>query len=75
MNLKNEVYQVLQQLEYENLNDLVIDSIDASKGDFCLPCFAMAKTLHKSPMLIADEIANKLNLENSNIEKVEKTLP
>ena len=71
MNLKNEVYQVLQQLEYENLNDLVIDSIDASKGDFCLPCFAMAKTLHKSPMLIADEIANKLNLENSNIEKVE----
>jgi len=71
MNLKQEIYKVLTQLPYENLNELIIDSIDATKGDYCLPCFALAKTLHKSPMVIADEIASTLNLDNSNIAKVE----
>ncbi|MBQ7798622.1 MAG: arginine--tRNA ligase [Clostridia bacterium] len=72
MNLKQEVYNVLQQLQdYQDLNNLVIDSIDASKGDFCLPCFSLAKTLRKSPIMIADDIANNLNLDNTNIEKVE----
>lgn len=72
MNLKQEVYKVLEQLkEYGELNSLVIDSIDASKGDFCLPCFALAKTLRKSPIIIADEIAKNLNLDDTNIEKVE----
>jgi len=72
MNLKQEVFKVLEQLnEYGDLNSLVIDSIDASKGDFCLPCFSLAKTMRKAPMVIADEIANSLNLSNTNIEKVE----
>ena len=72
MNLKQEVFNVLEQLkDYGELNNLVIDSIDASKGDFCLPCFSLAKTLRKSPMMIADEIAGSLNLDNTNIEKVE----
>lgn len=71
MNLKQEIFDILKQLPYENLENLIIDSIDASKGDFCLPCFSLAKTLHKSPMIIADEIANILNINNTNIEKVE----
>ena len=72
MNLKQEVYNVLNQLkDYGDLNALVIDSIDASKGDYCLPCFSLAKTMRKSPIIIADEIANALNLTNTNIEKVE----
>ena len=72
MNLKQEVYNVLNQLnDYGDLNNLVIDSIDASKGDYCLPCFSLAKTLRKSPILIANEIADNLNLINTNIEKVE----
>lgn len=72
MNLKQEVYNVLNSLEeYGDLNGLVIDSIDASKGDYCLPCFSLAKTLHKSPMVIADEIAAKLNTVGTNIEKVD----
>ena len=72
MNLKQEVYNVLQQLkDYGELNSLVIDSIDASKGDFCLPCFALAKTMRKSPMMIADDIANILDLTGTNIEKIE----
>ena len=72
MNLKNEIYKILQQLEdYGDLNSLLIDSIDETKGDYCLPCFSLAKTLRKSPMVIAEEIANKIDTNNSNIEKVE----
>lgn len=72
MNLKQEVFNVLQQLnDYGELNNLVIDSIDASKGDYCLPCFSLAKTLRKSPIMIAEDIANSLKLDNSNIAKVE----
>ena len=48
-----------------NCNNLLIESADASKGDFCLPCFSLAKTLHKSPMAIADEISRKLDLKIS----------
>lgn len=71
MDLKQNVYDVLKQLPYQNLNELVIESVDDSKGDYCLPCFSLAKTLHKSPILIADEIANSLDINNSNIVKIE----
>lgn len=71
MDLKQNVYNVLKQLPYQNLNELVIESVDDSKGDYCLPCFSLAKTLHKSPILIADEIVNSLDINNSNIVKIE----
>ena len=72
MNLKNEVCLVLNNLSnYNNLDNLLTESIDSSKGDFCLPCFSLAKELKKSPMVIAEDIASSLNLENSCIEKVE----
>ena len=31
-------------------------SVDEKNGDVCLPCFKLAKTLRKSPMMIADAI-------------------
>ena len=72
MNLKNEVIKALSTLEnYTNLDNLVAESIDASKGDFCLPCFSLAKEYRKSPIAIAEEIASSLNIKDSNIEKVE----
>ena len=72
MNLKQSVCNLLNQItEYQNLDNLVIESIDATKGDFCLPCFSLAKEYKKSPMVIAEEIANSLNLKNTCVEKVE----
>ena len=72
MNLKSEVLNVLENIENsESLKNLVVESIDASKGDFCLPCFSLAKEYRKNPMAIAEEIASSLNLESSNIAKVE----
>ena len=60
MNLKE---QIVSQLGFDfgalNLNaqDLIIESISADKGDYSLPCFALAKVLKDNPMKIANQIA------------------
>lgn len=45
-------------------------SVDEKNGDVCLPCFKLAKTLRKSPMMIAEQIKACVK-ESDLIEKVE----
>lgn len=42
---------------------------DSSKGDYALPCFALSKELHKSPIDIANELAS--SIKDETIEKIE----
>ena len=44
---------------------------DECMGDFAFPCFKLAKELKKSPVIIAEEIKNNINIQNSEIEKIE----
>ena len=44
---------------------------DASNGDYAFPCFRLAKELRKAPPLIANEIKEKIELDEDIIEKVE----
>ncbi|MBR3720381.1 MAG: arginine--tRNA ligase [Clostridia bacterium] len=44
---------------------------DQSNGDYAFPCFKLAKELRKPPMTIADEIKEKIELNNEIIEKVD----
>ena len=37
-------------------------------GDYAFPCFRFAKTMHKAPNLIAEELAEKLRSSSANIE-------
>ena len=39
-------------------------------GDYAFPCFRLAKIFKKSPMLIAEELKGKINLDE-NLEKIE----
>ena len=44
---------------------------DSSMGDVALPCFKLSRALHKSPVAIAAELAEKLSLpETGRIETV-----
>lgn len=43
---------------------------DENMGDYSLPCFSFAKVLHKSPVMIAEDVKNKIE-SNEFIEKVE----
>ena len=44
---------------------------EKTNGDYAFPCFRLAKILKKAPNMIADELKEKINLENSCIEKIE----
>ena len=58
------------------INDINLESYieipkDSSNGDYAFPCFKLAKELKKAPQLIAQEIKEQINIENSEIEKIE----
>lgn len=44
---------------------------DASMGDYAFPCFSLAKSLRKAPPMIANEIKEKLDITDTDIETVE----
>ena len=44
---------------------------DMANGDYAFPCFKLAKTLKKSPIIIANEIKQEFQIEEDIISKVE----
>ena len=42
---------------------------DPTKGDYAFPCFSLSKEMHKSPIEIADSLAN--SIKDERIEKIE----
>lgn len=63
MNIKNTIASAINyKLDGINLEDLIIESVSADKGDYCLPCFSFAKILKTNPMVIANEIATSVQL-------------
>ena len=44
---------------------------DMANGDYAFPCFKLAKTLKKSPIVIANEIKHEFQIEEDIISKVE----
>lgn len=73
MNIKE---QIAKNIEFSfnefNLNaqDLIIESISADKGDYSLPCFALAKILKDNPMNIANKVKETVKTDGI-IEKCE----
>ena len=65
MNIKNEIAKLLP----ENLQNLITQTNDANKGDYCVPCFSLAKEYRKSPVLIAEELSKQISSDF--IEKTE----
>ncbi|MGI6737451.1 MAG: arginine--tRNA ligase [Anaerovoracaceae bacterium] len=47
----------IEGLDAGQVRDLLEVPADAKMGDYALPCFQLAKTLHKAPPLIAQELA------------------
>ncbi|MDE6188878.1 MAG: arginine--tRNA ligase [Clostridia bacterium] len=51
----------LDGLDKQSVYDLITQPKDASMGDLCIPCFKLAKEMKKSPMAIADAIADSVS--------------
>lgn len=56
--------------EYELAKKLLTVPSDTEHGNFSLPCFVLARTLHKAPKIIAEELAAKIRLPEG-LSKVE----
>ena len=71
MNIKDLIIELLPKDEkLEILKNLITETADSLKGDYCLPCFALSKIEHKAPNIIAEELKEKLN-HSEVVEKVE----
>ena len=73
LDFKNVIAKALAKASGLNEKDLY-SFIEVPKetinGDYAFPCFKLAKELRKSPMAIADELKDKIEIDNSIIEKV-----
>ncbi|MDO5716755.1 MAG: arginine--tRNA ligase [Tissierellia bacterium] len=64
LNFKQELVKILNKtlpLEREEIEKLIETPSDTSMGDLALPCFILAKTMKKSPAVIAEELAKTID--------------
>lgn len=59
------------ELNQEELKSMIEIPKDEKMGDYALPCFRFAKMFAKAPALIAEDLKEKLDFVNTDIEKVE----
>lgn len=76
LNFKSKIAKKIAQvvkIEASELETYIEIPKDSTNGDFSFPCFRLAKELRKAPQVIASEIKEKLELEESNdiIEKID----
>lgn len=62
MDMKKTVASLLAggELTTETIEELLAPTPDLSHGDLALPCFRLAKTLHRPPQAIAEELKARL---------------
>lgn len=71
---KDKIAEKIQEIINISKNELkgyIEIPKETSMGDYAFPCFRLAKKLKKAPSVIANEIKEKLVLDNKIIEKVE----
>lgn len=73
IDFKNEIAKKIADItdiEEQELISYIEIPPNSNMGDFAFPCFRLAKTLKKSPQIIANELKDKIDL-GENIEKIE----
>lgn len=63
---------IVEDLSAEEFVTLLETPPEEEMGDLALPCFGLAKKMHKNPQLIAAEITEKLNVQKEVLD-IEKT--
>ncbi len=74
LNFKKEIAKFIAnavKLDENELESYIEVPKDSTNGDYAFPCFRLAKESKKSPVIIANDIKEKIVLDESIIEKVE----
>ena len=72
-NIKEEIAKSIAKALDKDISEIIVNievPKDSKMGDFAYPCFKLSKELRKSPIMIAEELKEKIEVDN-NIEKVE----
>ncbi len=72
MDYKIEIAKLIkiENISYEEILPLVVAAKDTALADYAFPCFKFAKTLRKSPVIIANEVVSQIEKPDF-IESVE----
>ena len=74
INFKEEIANIISQstkIDTKELESYIEIPPDYKLGDYAFPCFKLAKVLKKAPQVIAADLKQSINLEGTNIEKIE----
>ena len=65
---------IVEGVSADEFLDMAETPPEEEMGDLALPCFGLAKKMHRNPKIIAAEIAERLNAQKENIglERVEQ---
>ena len=70
MEYKQQIAELLSAkcgLDAEKIQSLIEIPPQLEMGDFAFPCFILAKTMHKAPQAISEEIATGLDLSGTDL--------
>lgn len=74
INFKEEIANAISKVTNIEVNELIqyIEiPADSKMGDYAFPCFKLAKSLRKSPQIIADEISKNISIDENIVQKIE----
>ena len=74
INFKKEIAKIISNII--NINEAELEGYieipqDIANGDYAFPCFRLAKELRKAPPVIANEIKEKIDINNELIDSVQ----
>ena len=61
----------ITNIEVNEIKGFIEVPKEQGNGDYAFPCFKLAKTLRKSPNVIADDIKANVNISEKYVEKIE----
>ena len=74
IDFKNEISKAISKItniDVDELASYIEIPPNSDLGDYAFPCFRLAKTLRKAPPAIAEEIKEKIEIDDSIIDKIE----
>ena len=73
-NFKTEIANLIAKatgIDEREIESYIEVPKDTNNGDYAFPCFKLAKTLKKAPPAIAEEIKEKIEIDNEKITKID----
>lgn len=71
----NTIFNLDINLSKDEIKELIETPPNPEMGDYSFPCFKLSKELRKAPNIIAQELVNRINIEDSVFFKISNVGP